>query len=96
MNYEYLFDIAFLIFAMILIIQFLMLVVIGLMEKPRNRGSTRFITRTIDKSLDAMEMDKPIRLTSPQRMIATDNFSNLVGSEDTETYIKGFLAMGPL
>ncbi|KAH9805882.1 protein kinase domain-containing protein [Citrus sinensis] len=30
------------------------------MEKPRNRGSTRFITRTIDKSLDAMEMDKPI------------------------------------
>ncbi|KAL9442388.1 hypothetical protein AB3S75_020819 [Citrus x aurantiifolia] len=65
------------------------------MEKPRNRGSTRFITRTIDKSLDAMEMDKPIRFTSPQRMIATDNFSNLVGSEDTETYIKGFLVMGP-
>lgn len=73
-----------------------MLEVIGLMEKPPNRGSTRFITRTIDKSLDAMEMDKPIGFTSPQRMIATDNFSNLVGSEDTETYIKGFLAMGPL
>ncbi|KAK8552882.1 hypothetical protein V6N13_055660 [Hibiscus sabdariffa] len=45
-----------------------------------NAHLSEFLTTTMDKFLDDMAKEKPVRFTSQQLRIATDNFSNLLGS----------------
>ncbi|EOY31856.1 Kinase [Theobroma cacao] len=49
----------------------------------------QFLTLTMDKFLNDMEKEKPIRFTSQQLRIATDNFTNLQGSGGFGAVYKG-------
>ncbi|WRX35074.1 Serine-threonine/tyrosine-protein kinase [Theobroma cacao] len=49
----------------------------------------QFLTLTMDKFLNDMEKEKPIRFTSQQLRIATDNFTNLLGSGGFGAVYKG-------
>ncbi|KAF8392885.1 hypothetical protein HHK36_021124 [Tetracentron sinense] len=63
------------------------LIVCMVCHKRAKRGSStvlpdsRFLTLTMNKFLNDMEREKPIRFSSQQLRIATDNFNHLLGSE---------------
>ncbi|KAI3782231.1 hypothetical protein L2E82_12269 [Cichorium intybus] len=58
------------------------------------RDDSRFIPLNMVKFLDDMEREKPIRFTSQQLRIATDNFSFLLGSGGFGTVYKGIFNNG--
>ncbi|KAK6942450.1 hypothetical protein RJ641_027827 [Dillenia turbinata] len=68
-------------------------------DKARSRGSTvtpdtRFLTLTLDKFLNDMEREKPIRFTEQQLRVATNNFSTLLGSGGFGSVYKAMFTNG--
>ncbi|XVF00338.1 hypothetical protein REPUB_Repub03eG0276500 [Reevesia pubescens] len=57
---------------------------------------TQFLTLTMDKFLNDMEREKPIRFTSLQLRIATDNYTNLLGSGGCGAVYKGIFSNGTI
>ncbi|KAK2646123.1 hypothetical protein Ddye_021318 [Dipteronia dyeriana] len=57
---------------------------------------TRFLTLTVDKFLTDMEREKPVRFTCQQLWIATENFTNLVGSGSFGDVYKGTFSNGTI
>ncbi|KAF5200315.1 hypothetical protein FRX31_010097 [Thalictrum thalictroides] len=55
---------------------------------------SRFLTLTMDKFLFDMEREKPIRFSSEQLQIATDNFAHLLGSGGFGAVYKGLFSNG--
>ncbi|XVE71839.1 hypothetical protein DITRI_Ditri10aG0183800 [Diplodiscus trichospermus] len=55
---------------------------------------SQFLTLTMDKFLSDMEREKPIRFTSQQLRIATDNFTNSLGSGGFGAVYKGIFSNG--
>ncbi|KAJ9548596.1 hypothetical protein OSB04_021139 [Centaurea solstitialis] len=64
------------------------------MQKDRYVEDSRFIPLTMVKFLDDMERERPIRFTSEQLRIATENFSILLGSGGFGTVYKGIFSNG--
>ncbi|ESW10806.1 hypothetical protein PHAVU_009G239500 [Phaseolus vulgaris] len=59
-------------------------------------SGSKFLTRTMDKFLNDMEREKPIRFTGQQLRIATDNYSHLLGSGGFGTVYKGIFSNGTI
>ena len=57
---------------------------------------SRFMTLTMDKFLNEMEREKPIKFTSQQLRIATDNFTNFLGSGGFGSVYKGIFSNGSI
>jgi len=77
--------------------------VVGLLPGCRGRHPRRsasapshFITVTMDKFLNDMEKEKPIRFTDQQLRIATDNYSYRLGSGGFGVVYKGSLSDGTM
>ena len=60
------------------------------------KPDARFMTLTMDKFLNDMEREKPIRFTSQQLKIATENFTNLLGSGGFGKVYKGIFSNGSI
>ncbi|MED6134510.1 hypothetical protein PIB30_037648 [Stylosanthes scabra] len=60
------------------------------------RPAIPFLTITIDKFLNDIEREKPIRFTDQQLRIATDNYSNLLGSGGFGAVYKGIFSNGTI
>ena len=54
------------------------------------------MTLTMNKFLNDMEREKPIKFTSQQLRIATDNFTNLLGSGGFGSVYKGIFSNGSI
>ncbi|XP_020203446.1 G-type lectin S-receptor-like serine/threonine-protein kinase At1g34300 [Cajanus cajan] len=57
---------------------------------------SQFMTLTMDKFLNDMEKEKPIRFTNQHLMIATDNYSYLLGSGGFGAVYKGIFSDGTI
>ncbi|AES65186.1 malectin/receptor-like kinase family protein [Medicago truncatula] len=82
---------------------FILSIVVGLLpgcrgRRPRRSASvpSHFITVTMDKFLNDMEKEKPIRFTDQQLRIATDNYSYRLGSGGFGVVYKGSLSDGTM
>ncbi|XP_022761135.1 G-type lectin S-receptor-like serine/threonine-protein kinase At1g34300 [Durio zibethinus] len=77
----------------VVIVILVIMIVIGIMRRAEdianNAYLSRFLTLAMDKFLNEMEKEKPIRFTSQQLRIATDNFTNLLGSGGFGAVYKG-------
>ncbi|KAA8535653.1 hypothetical protein F0562_030656 [Nyssa sinensis] len=87
----------------VLLIVKIVLVVVVCRRRGRTRSSntvspdsldTPFLTLTMVKFLDNMEREKPIRFTTQQLKIATNNFRNLLGSGGFGPVYKGDFSNG--
>ncbi|KAJ7955797.1 Kinase [Quillaja saponaria] len=84
----------------IIVVKIFVLVVIC--QKRNREGSStivpdsRFLTLTMDKFLNDMEREKPIKFTSQQLRIATANFTELLGSGGFGAVYKGKFSNGTL
>ncbi|KAE8695482.1 Kinase [Hibiscus syriacus] len=77
----------------VIIMILLVMIVIGLRRRAEairnNAHLPEFLMTTKHKFLNDMEKEKPIRFTSQQLRIATDNFTNLLGSGGFGAVYKG-------
>ncbi|CAL8990609.1 unnamed protein product [Prunus brigantina] len=74
-------------------------IVIVIYQRRSQKGSSvnpDFQTLTMDKFLNDMEREKPIRFTSQQLRIATDNFTNLLGQGGFGAVYKRIFSNGTL
>ncbi|XP_054820348.1 G-type lectin S-receptor-like serine/threonine-protein kinase At5g24080 [Prosopis cineraria] len=61
-----------------------------------NSANAEFLAHTVDKFLNDIEKDKPIRFTSHQLMLATNNYSNKLGSGGFGAVYRGVLVDGSI
>ncbi|GMI87334.1 hypothetical protein like AT5G24080 [Hibiscus trionum] len=77
----------------VIVMVLVIMIVIGLRRRAEairnNAHLSEFLTTTMDKFLHDMAKEKPIRFTSQQLRIATDNFTNLLGSGGFGAVYKG-------
>lgn len=65
-------------------------------HKPSSKPEKKFMTLTMDRFLNDMEREKPIRFTDQQLRIATDNYSYLLGSGGFGAVYKGSFSNGTI
>ncbi|KAA8535659.1 hypothetical protein F0562_030662 [Nyssa sinensis] len=103
MDFELLGAFGSLLFQIPILLVKIVLVVVVCRRRGRRRSSntvspdsldTPFLTLTMVKFLDDMEREKPIRFTSQQLKIATNNFRNLLGSGGFGSVYKGDFSNG--
>ncbi|KAH7572562.1 hypothetical protein JRO89_XS04G0275100 [Xanthoceras sorbifolium] len=84
----------------VIIIKIVILVIICKKKARIGTGTvapdTRCLTLNVDKFLTDMEREKPIRFTSQQLEMATENFTNLVGSGAFGAVYKGIFSNGTI
>lgn len=85
-------------FAVVVAVKIAILVCVIRKRNQSSGGSvsphSQFLTLTMDKFLNDMEREKPIRFTGQQLRIATDNYSILLGSGGFGTVYKGIFSNG--
>ncbi|XP_075666477.1 G-type lectin S-receptor-like serine/threonine-protein kinase At1g34300 [Castanea sativa] len=86
---------------LVVIVIKIVIVVMVCQKRAKMRSSnvnpeSRFMTLTMDKFLNDMEREKPIKFTSQQLRIATDNFTNLLGSGGFGSVYKGIFSNGSI